>query len=126
MSTDASFLARNLRDQPTELHLPDRVVVMPPRGEVALSPADRAAPQVQVLERRRVLAVRPRTRKVNLNTATAAQLEALPDIGAATARTIVDFRTAHGPFARLDDLQRVKGIGARTVAALHDLVVLHR
>ena len=126
MSTDLPFLAQNLRDQPTELHLSGRVVVVPPRSKVGLSETDRATPQVRVLERRRVLAISPREQKVNLNTATAAQLERLPEIGAATARAIVAYRLAHGPFARLDDLRRVKGIGARTVAALDGHVVLRR
>jgi comEA protein len=126
MSTDAPFIARNLRDQPVELHLGGRVVVLPPHGEIGLSAADREAPLVRVLERRRALAVRPRTQKVNLNTATATQLESLPEIGAATAHAIVAYRDAHGPFARIDDLQRVRGIGARTVAALADHVALRR
>ncbi len=50
------------------------------------------------------------TGKVNLNTATAEELETLPGVGAVTAQRIVEYRSAHG-FARIEDLMNVKGIG---------------
>ena len=50
------------------------------------------------------------TVKVNLNTATAEELETLPGVGAVTAQRIVEYRSAHG-FARIEDLMNVKGIG---------------
>ncbi|HET9729976.1 MAG TPA: ComEA family DNA-binding protein, partial [Acidimicrobiia bacterium] len=50
---------------------------------------------------------------VNLNTATAEQLDALPGVGPVLAQRIVDWRTAHGGFHSVDDLQQVSGIGAR-------------
>lgn len=59
---------------------------------------------------------------VNLNTATAAQLDALPGVGPATAAAIVHEREAHGPFRSVDDLRRVRGIGPAKLAQLHDLV----
>lgn len=59
---------------------------------------------------------------VNLNTASAAELETLPGIGAATAQKIVDDREANGPFATPEDLMRVTGIGAKKFEALKDLV----
>ena len=52
---------------------------------------------------------------VNLNTATARELESLPGIGPALAERIVEDREANGPYATLDDLARVRGIGAATV-----------
>lgn len=48
---------------------------------------------------------------VDLNQATAPDLEGLPGIGPAMAKRIVDYRTAHGPFKKIDDLQQVSGIG---------------
>jgi competence protein ComEA len=60
--------------------------------------------------------------KVNLNTATAAELDALPGIGPATAAKIVADRTANGPFRSVDDLMRVSGIGPAKFDALKDLV----
>lgn len=60
------------------------------------------------------------TRKVDLNTADAATLETLPGIGAATARAIVSAR----PFASVDDLERVSGIGPAKIADLRDKVMV--
>lgn len=54
--------------------------------------------------------------RVNLNTADAATLEAdLLGIGPAKAQAIVDHRTANGPFASIDELLEVKGIGPATL-----------
>ncbi len=61
---------------------------------------------------------------IHLNTATAAELEALPGIGPVLAERIVQYRAAHGPFQRLDQLHDVKGVGdhlLRRVEAQLDL-----
>jgi len=62
--------------------------------------------------------------KLNLNRATAKELEALPGIGPALAARIVAYREEHGPFAALDDLLRVPGIGPKTLDRLRDLVTV--
>ena len=59
---------------------------------------------------------------INLNTASAEQLESLPGIGAATAQKIVADRSANGPFNSVADLARVTGIGDKKVSALEGLV----
>lgn len=64
------------------------------------------------------------TAKVDLNSATAEQLDALPGVGPATAAAIVDHRTRHGPFASVDALLDVPGIGDAKLAALRDLVTV--
>ena len=61
---------------------------------------------------------------IDVNRATAEQLESLPGIGPATAAAIVDDRGRNGPFATVDDLDRVSGIGRATVARLRDLVTV--
>lgn len=61
---------------------------------------------------------------VNLNTASVEQLDTLPGIGPATAKAIVAHRTRKGPFARLDDLLAIDGIGPKKLDALRDLVSL--
>lgn len=61
---------------------------------------------------------------VNLNTATAEQLDALPGIGPATAAAILADRQANGPFRSVDDLGRVRGIGDAKLAQLRDLVTV--
>lgn len=62
--------------------------------------------------------------KVNLNTATLADLDTLPRIGPAMAQRILDYRAAQGRFASVDDLRNVTGIGDKTLAALRDLVTV--
>lgn len=55
---------------------------------------------------------------LNINTASAAELEALPGIGPALAGRIIDDRAANGPFRTVDDLDRVRGIGPKTLERL--------
>lgn len=57
-------------------------------------------------------------RKINLNTASAAELDLLPSIGPTLAARIIADREANGPFGSLDDLDRVPGIGPKTIAKL--------
>lgn len=55
---------------------------------------------------------------VDLNSATAAELEAVKGLGPAKAKAIVDYRTKNGPFKSVDDLKGVKGFGAKSVAKM--------
>ena len=59
---------------------------------------------------------------VNINTATAGELDALPGIGPSRAAAIIAEREAHGPFASVDDLQRVKGLGTARIEELRGRV----
>ena len=56
--------------------------------------------------------------KININTATATELQALHGIGAATARKIVKYREENGDFATIADIANVKGIGKKTAKKL--------
>ena len=60
--------------------------------------------------------------RVNINTASAAELDALPGIGPSRATAIIREREEHGPFASVDDLHRVKGLGASRIDELRDRV----
>jgi competence protein ComEA len=61
---------------------------------------------------------------VNVNTASADELERLPGVGPVLARRIVQDRQARGPFRRVEDLERVRGIGPGLVRRLRPLVRL--
>lgn len=63
-------------------------------------------------------------RMVDLNTATAADLQALPGIGPVLAGRIIAYRTRHGPFLRLEELLQVEGIGPRLLQHLRSLVIV--
>lgn len=63
-------------------------------------------------------------RRININTATRAELELLPGIGPAVAQRIIDHRTARGPFKSAADLDDVKGVGPKTLEKLKDLVTI--
>ncbi|MBS4097740.1 MAG: helix-hairpin-helix domain-containing protein [Sulfuricella sp.] len=55
---------------------------------------------------------------VDLNTGTVEQLDGLKGVGPAKAKAIVEYRTKNGPFKSVDDLEKVKGFGKKTVDAL--------
>ncbi len=59
---------------------------------------------------------------VHLNSATLADLDALPGVGPVTAQKILDFRQAHGAFSSVDELDAVPGIGPATLDNLRPLV----
>ncbi len=61
---------------------------------------------------------------VNVNTATAADLDRLPGVGPVLARRIVEHREARGLFRRLDDLLEVEGIGQKLLSRLKPLLRL--
>jgi competence protein ComEA len=61
--------------------------------------------------------------RINLNTASAAELARLPGIGASKAQAIVEFR-AKEPFAKPDDLRKVKGIGDKLYESIKDQVTV--
>jgi len=69
------------------------------RGEGSAGPARRAAP-------------------INVNLASEDALIALPGIGRTRARAIVAYRESHGPFASVNDLEKVPGLGAKLVRQL--------
>ena len=59
---------------------------------------------------------------LNLNSATAEQLSALPGIGAVKAQAIISYRTSHGRFTKVEDLLAVSGIGPATLEQLRPYV----
>ena len=62
--------------------------------------------------------------KVNLNTATSEELDALPKVGPVLAKRIVEWREQHGPFADVQDLDAVDGVGPKMMESLLPLVTV--
>lgn len=69
-------------------------------------------------------AVEPDPGLLDLNRATAEELDVLPGIGPAKARAMVEDRNRNGPFRSVDDLTRVKGIGPKLLDKLRKLVTV--
>jgi competence protein ComEA len=61
---------------------------------------------------------------VNLNTATLAQLQTLPGVGASTAQRILDYRQKNGPFKKIEELMNVKGVGEKSFLKLKPLITI--
>ena len=67
----------------------------------------------------------PDVRPLDLNTATAEELMALPGIGEELSRRILEYRETHGPFAAVEELMEVSGIGEAKLAALEGRVTVN-
>lgn len=66
----------------------------------------------------------PNSDQIDINTASATELDSLPGIGPALADAIVEYRTLHGPFGSVDELARVPGISARMVDKMRDQITV--
>lgn len=60
--------------------------------------------------------------KININTASAKELTKLKGIGPASAERIIKYRAEHGPFQKIEDIVKVKGIGKKTFEAIKDKI----
>ena len=62
--------------------------------------------------------------QIDLNAATAEQLDGLPGVGPVTAQRILDWRTRNGRFAQVEQLREIEGIGERRFGQLRELVTV--
>lgn len=83
-----------------------------PRGDYSVSVERSATPEDAAAER------------ININTASAEELEALTGIGPALASAIVEYRAEHGGFASVEELINVSGIGEAKLEAIRDYITV--
>lgn len=98
----------------------------PPATPTPSATADRAVSTPGPTPARTTAARRPSPsptlgERININTASASELDRLPGIGPALAERIIQYRQANGPFQRLEDLKKVSGIGDKIFEGLKDL-----
>lgn len=62
--------------------------------------------------------------QININTASTEELIKLPGVGQVLARRIVDFREENGPFKKIIDLMKVKGIGEKNFQKIKDKITV--
>ena len=65
-----------------------------------------------------------KSKLININTATASELDSLPGIGEVLAQRIVDYREANGPFTSVSQVTLVEGIGSKRLAEILDLITV--
>jgi len=67
---------------------------------------------------------KPPVAVVNINTATATELETLPGVGPATATRILEYRQKNGGFKKIEDIMNVRGIGEKSFLKLKPLITI--
>ena len=117
-------LARRL-DDGEQLTVPRRqpAPATVPAGQVVATPPD-PAPTATVATAMGVAGGDIGSHPIDINTASAAELETLPEIGETRATAIVAYREANGPFASVDELANVDGISERVVDVVRPFVTV--
>jgi competence protein ComEA len=94
------------------------------RALLALSLVALSVPALRAQDAPAAKAAMSASAPVNLNTATVAQLEALPGVGQRVAERIVEYRTKNGGFKKLEDLMNVQGIGEKSFLKLKPMLTI--
>lgn len=105
-------LARKLNDGEL-LYVPAQGEATPTNVPVAATTSARGTPTLK-----------PPSGKINLNTATLAELDTLPGIGPAIAQRIIEYRQQNGAFTKIEDVKKVRGIGDAMFEQIKDLITV--
>jgi len=130
-NTIAINLARRLQDE-MQFNVPGRVSQARPVGDATKAPSEStvSTPRSAATTAPDDPSTQPSspavelTGPININTATAEELDALPGVGPSKAAAIVQTREEHGPFQRAEDLQEVSGIGPKLWETIKNLVTV--
>jgi len=106
-------LAQPVKDG-MQIHIPGR-----PQDPVAAANGYPATPGAQAAAK----PSSPQQAKININTASAAELDKLPGVGPALAGRIIEYRNANGSFKAGEELKKVKGLGESKYEKLKDKIV---
>jgi competence protein ComEA len=115
---DPSWVERNINL--AEKLFDGEKVYIPTRAETA---ATTTAPNVVGYSGQSVLGTK--SAKININTAAVPALDTLPGIGPSTAGKIIEYRQKNGPFARIEDIQKVGGIKSALFNKIKDLITVN-
>ena len=88
----------------------------------AVNAAGVSATEIQTAAVADITALEAEDKRVNLNTATLEELDALPGVGPSTAKNIIAYREAHGGFAAPEEIMNVKRIGEKTFGKLKNFI----
>jgi len=97
-------------------------IYVPAKGEIAKLAENAFSSPSQVQNPMPSNKTNSANKKININTASAKELEELPGIGAAIAQRIVDYRNQNGPFSDIEEIQNVSGIGSSRFNQIKDLI----
>lgn len=89
-----------------------------------LAAGEATAPPPPSLGKGAPTVVKPPAGKININTATVAELDTLPGIGPAIAQRIVDYRAQNGAFKSSEELKKVRGIGDAMFEQVKELITV--